>query len=167
MVLGVGVGAFTAGFFHVFTHAFFKACLFLGAGSVIHALHARIHDDERAQDMRNMGGLKKYMPVTFWTFAASTAAIIGFPLTSGFFSKDEILARVLVNQTAGVVAGRTPVWMPPGWVAWVLWGMGILAATLTAFYMVRCLIMTFFGDFRGWTIGRPSQVSRHDDHEGE
>ena len=165
MVLAVGVGAFTAGFFHVFTHAFFKACLFLGAGSVIHAMHARVHDDERSQDMRNMGGLRKYMPLTFWTFAASTAAIIGFPLTSGFFSKDEILARVLVNQPAGVLAGRTPAWTPPGWVAWMLWGIAILAATLTAFYMVRCLIMTFLGDFRGWTIGRPSQLAKRPSHD--
>src|SRR5213075_3266268 len=77
MFIGVGVGAFSAGFFHVFTHAFFKACLFLGAGSVIHAMHARIHDTDRSQDMRNMGGLKKYMPYTFWTFAISWAAIIG------------------------------------------------------------------------------------------
>ncbi len=72
MFLGVGVGAFTAGFFHVFTHAFFKACLFLGAGSVIHAMHARIHDDDKSQDMRNMGGLRKCMPLTHWTFAAAT-----------------------------------------------------------------------------------------------
>ena len=87
MFLGVGVGAFTAGFFHVFTHAFFKACLFLGAGSVIHAMHARIHDDDRSQDMRNMGGLRKYMPLTFWTFVASTLAIVGFPLTSAASSR--------------------------------------------------------------------------------
>ncbi|HLS86553.1 MAG TPA: NADH-quinone oxidoreductase subunit L, partial [Burkholderiales bacterium] len=93
MFLGVGVGAFTAGFFHVLTHAFFKACLFLGAGSVIHAMHARIHDTERSQDMRNMGGLRRYMPYTFATFAAAWAAIVGFPLTSGFFSKDEILLK--------------------------------------------------------------------------
>ena len=73
MFLGVGVGAFTAGFFHVFTHAFFKACLFLGAGSVIHAMHARIHDDDASQDMRNMGGLRKYMPITHWTFAGVAA----------------------------------------------------------------------------------------------
>ena len=79
MFLGVGVGAFTAGFFHVFTHAFFKACLFLGAGSVIHAMHARIHDTDASQDMRNMGGLRKYMPLTLWTFLASCGAIVGVP----------------------------------------------------------------------------------------
>lgn len=164
MVLGVGVGAFTAGFFHVFTHAFFKACLFLGAGSVIHAMHARIHDDVRSQDMRNMGGLMKFMPLTFWTFAASTLAIIGFPLTSGFFSKDEILARVLIQAPAGVKLANAPApWQWPSWAPWVLWGIGILSATLTAFYMCRAVILTFFGEFRGWTVGRASHVP-HDDH---
>ena len=166
MVLGVGVGAFTAGFFHVFTHAFFKACLFLGAGSVIHSMHARIHDDERSQDMRNMGGLAKFMPLTFWTFAASTLAIIGFPLTSGFFYKDEILARTLIEVPAGITGDEYyPAWVWPSWAGWALWSMGILAATLTAFYMCRAVFLTFFGEFRGWTIGRPSQVIRaaHDE----
>ncbi len=172
MFLGVGSGAFTAGFFHVFTHAFFKACLFLGAGSVIHAMHARIHDDDRSQDMRNMGGLKKYMPLTYGTFAASTLAIIGFPLTSGWFSKDEILAMALVNKPvhpyAEQLAKRSiEVWSPPGWVPWLLWGMGILAATMTAFYMCRCLFLTFWGDFRGWTVGRPSMVHAEGTHEHE
>ena len=168
MVLGVGVGAFTAGFFHVFTHAFFKACLFLGAGSVIHAMHARIHDDERSQDMRNMGGLAKYMPYTFWTFAASTLAIIGFPLTSGFFSKDEILARTLIQTPAGIKSDdAVAMWQWPSWAGTALWAIGILAATLTAFYMCRSVFLTFLGDFKGWTIGRPSQVAHaeeHDDH---
>jgi len=172
MFLGVGVGAFTAGFFHVFTHAFFKACLFLGAGSVIHAMHARIHDDVRSQDMRNMGGMRKYMPLTYWTFVASTLAIIGFPLTSGFFSKDEILAHALSNTTVNpyaekLAARHIEIWQAPAWTNWVLWGMGVTAATLTAFYMCRCVFMTFFGDFKGWTIGRPSQLLRasgHDDH---
>ena len=82
MFLGVGVGAFTAGFFHVFTHAFFKACLFLGAGSVIHAMHARIHDDDASQDMRNMGGLRKYMPLTFCTFARVDARDRRLPVHS-------------------------------------------------------------------------------------
>jgi len=178
MFLGVGVGAFTAGFFHVFTHAFFKACLFLGAGSVIHSMHVRVHDDVRSQDMRNMGGLRKFMPLTFGTFVASTLAIIGFPLTSGFFSKDEILAHALVNTPVNPFADRLTarhieVWQPAPWMNWVLWGMGILAATLTAFYMCRAVFMTFFGDFRGWTIGRPSQLlsksaahgGHDDDHE--
>ncbi len=165
MVLGVGVGAFTAGFFHVFTHAFFKACLFLGAGRVIHAVHARIHDTDQSQDMRNMGGLKKYMPLTFWTFAASTLCIVGFPLTSGFFSKDEILARVLIETPTGVKLANAPAaWQWPTWAPWVLWMMGITAATLTAFYMSRAVFLTFYGEFRGWTIGRPSQVSHPEKH---
>jgi len=164
MFLGVGVGAFTAGFFHVFTHAFFKACLFLGAGSVIHAMHARIHDDNRSQDMRNMGGMRKFMPLTFATFAASTLAIIGFPFTSGFFSKDEILAHALTNKTVSPLAERLAarhidVWTAPAWTSWVLWGMGVLAATLTAFYMCRSVFLTFFGEFKGWTIGRASQLA--------
>src|SRR6187549_3131639 len=100
MFLGVGVGAFTAGFFHVITHAFFKACLFLGAGSVIHAMHARIHDSEKSQDMRSMGGLRQYLPHTFLTFAAAWAAIVGFPLTSGFFSKDAILLAAHSSSVA-------------------------------------------------------------------
>jgi NADH-quinone oxidoreductase subunit L len=179
MFLGVGVGAFTAGFFHVFTHAFFKACLFLGAGSVIHSMHVRVHDDVRSQDMRNMGGLRKFMPLTFGTFVASTLAIIGFPFTSGFFSKDEILAHALVNTPVNPFAERLTarhieVWQPAPWMNWALWGMGILAATLTAFYMCRAVFMTFFGEFRGWTIGRPSLLSKtaaahagHAEHEDE
>ena len=176
MFLGVGVGAFTAGFFHVFTHAFFKACLFLGAGSVIHSVHARIHDDAASQDMRNMGGLRKFMPLTFGTYVASTLAIIGFPLTSGFFSKDEILARVLVQTPVSphaerLAARHLEVWSAPGWMQWLLWGMGVAAATLTAFYMCRSVFMTFFGEFRGWTIGRASQMPKskkgaHDDDHG-
>jgi len=177
MFLGVGVGAFTAGFFHVFTHAFFKACLFLGAGSVIHSMHARIHDDEKSQDMRNMGGLKKYLPYTFWTFAAATAAIIGLPFTSGFFSKDEILFRAYVNQPFGLegnFGGHALKMFPyPTWIGPTLYFVGLLAATLTAFYMCRALIMTFFGDFRGWVLGRPSlpppahHDHGHDDHHEE
>ena len=165
MFLAVGVGAFTAGFFHVFTHAFFKACLFLGAGSVIHSMHQRVHDDDRAQDMRNMGGLRKFMPLTFGTFVAATLAIIGFPFTAGFFSKDEILTHALVNTPVspfaeGLSKRGVDLWAAPSWMNWMLWMMGILAATLTAFYMCRAVFMTFFGEFRGWTIGRPSQLMR-------
>ncbi len=164
MFLGVGVGAFTAGFFHVFTHAFFKACLFLGAGSVIHSMHGRIHDDVKSQDMRNMGGLRKYMPYTFWTFFASTAAIIGTPFLSGFFSKDEILFRAYTNLQSHPMMERlkrahNEPFVPPTWVGPALYWVGILAATLTAFYMCRALFMTFYGDFRGWTIGRASQLA--------
>ncbi|MFO0735945.1 MAG: NADH-quinone oxidoreductase subunit L [Labilithrix sp.] len=164
MILGTGVGAFTAGFFHVFTHAFFKACLFLGAGSVIHAMHARIHDDDRSQDMRNMGGLKAHMPITYATFAASTLCIIGFPLTSGFFSKDEILAQTLIAMPGGIkMTGAVTPWQWPSWAPWALWTIGILTATLTAFYMCRLVFLTFWGDFKGWTIGRPT--SKPDHHE--
>jgi NADH-quinone oxidoreductase subunit L len=125
MFLGVGVGAFSAGVFHLMTHAFFKACLFLGSGSIIYALHHR-------QDLADMGGLRKVLPWTFWTFAASTVAIAGIPGTSGFFSKDEILWKAFDN-------GSTLV---PGW---VLWGAGVAAAACTAFYMTRLVAMTFFG----------------------
>ncbi|HSQ61840.1 MAG TPA: NADH-quinone oxidoreductase subunit L [Polyangiaceae bacterium] len=176
MFLGVGVGAFTAGFFHVLTHAFFKACLFLGAGSVIHAMHGRIHDDDKAQDMRSMGGLRKYMPYTYWTFVVATAAIIGTPLLSGFFSKDEILFRSYVNRLSSPMyerlkhEGALP-YTPPEWLGPVLYWTAVAAATLTAFYMCRALFMTFYGDFRGWTIGRPSQLAKMErekaDHDDE
>jgi NADH-quinone oxidoreductase subunit L len=167
MFLGVGAGAFTAGFFHLFTHAFFKACLFLCAGSVIHAMHARIHDDDAAQDIRNMGGLRKWLPLTHGTFAVATAAIIGLPLTSGFFSKDEILYRAFVDHTVNPMAGvgmlrRLRVYEPPMWIGPVLYAAGVLAATLTAFYMCRLYFLTFWGDFRGWKVGRPSQLAKHE-----
>ena len=164
MFLGVGVGAFTAGFFHVFTHAFFKACLFLGAGSVIHAMHARIHDGDASQDLRNMGGLRKWMPLTHWTFAAATAAIIGLPFTAGFFSKDEILYRSFVDHTVNPLAGtgmlkNVGVYEPPAWLGAALYAVGVAAALMTAFYMCRLYILTFWGEFRGWTVGRPSILS--------
>jgi NADH-quinone oxidoreductase subunit L len=123
MFIGVGVGAYSAAVFHLVTHAFFKACLFLGAGSVIHAMH---HE----QDMRKMGGLKQYMPVTFITFFVSVLAIAGVPGTSGFFSKDEILWLAF--------SGHHP----------VIWGLAVLGAGMTAFYMFRQLFMVFFGDCR-------------------
>jgi NADH-quinone oxidoreductase subunit L len=163
MFIGVGVGAFTAGFFHVFTHAFFKACLFLGAGSVIHAMHARIHDGVQSQDVRNMGGLRKYMPLTYWTFFASTLAIAGCPFTSGFFSKDEILYRAFVDHTVNPfrIAAYSDGghWAAPNWVAPAVFIVGLLAAVMTAFYMFRVMFLTFHGDFRGWTIGRASMIS--------
>ena len=130
MMIGVGVGAYAAGIYHVTTHAFFKACLFLGAGSVIHALH---HE----QDIRKMGGLLKKMPRTAWTFLISTAAIAGFPPLSGFFSKDEILFKTFTG------ANEALPWAPK--VAWVL---GTLAAVLTAFYMFRLFFLTFLGEPR-------------------
>ena len=123
MFLALGVGAFSTGVFHVITHAFFKACLFLGAGSVIHALHGE-------QDIRNMGGLRKAMPLTFITFLVSSIAISGVPPFSGFFSKDEILAAVFQHNK-------------------ILWIVASLASLLTAFYMFRLVFLTFFGVFRG------------------
>ena len=123
MFLGLGVGAYTGAVFHVMTHAFFKALLFLGAGSVIHAMGGE-------QDMRNMGGLKKYMRTTHLTFLLGCLAIAGMPPFSGFFSKDEILAAAYANNP-------------------VLWGIGVITAMMTAFYMFRLYAMTFLGKFRG------------------
>jgi NADH-quinone oxidoreductase subunit L len=123
MFLGLGVGAYDGGFFHVITHAFFKALLFLGAGSVIHAMH---HE----QDMRHMGGLRKKLPITFITMLIGTLAIAGLPPFSGFFSKDEILAHVFEHSK-------------------VMWAIGVFTAFLTAFYMFRMLFLTFFGTYRG------------------
>jgi len=123
MFLGCGVGAFTAAIFHLITHAFFKACLFLSSGSVIHGLHGE-------QDMRKMGGLKSYFPITYKTFLVSTLAIAGIPPLSGFFSKDEILFHSLMDGNI------------------LLWGMGIGGAMLTAFYMFRLIFMTFHGESR-------------------
>lgn len=174
MFLGAGVGAFTAGFFHVLTHAFFKACLFLGAGSVIHAMHARIHDGDASQDMQYMGGLKKYMPVTFWTFAAATAAIVGFPFTSGFFSKDEILFKAYTSSIQLPAHARTlkygaqeivlTQW--PSWGSATLFALGVAGAVMTAFYMTRLGIRIFFGEFKGWTIvaGAAAAHGDHDHH---
>ena len=165
MFLGVGVGAFTAGFFHVFTHAFFKACLFLGAGSVIHAMHARIHDDTAAQDVRLMGGLRKWLPITHWTFAAATAAIIGLPLTSGFFSKDEILYRAFVDHTVSPITAAHS-YEPPPWIGPTLFWVAFVAAVMTAFYMCRLYFLTFWGDFKGWTVGRPSLLAKEELEHG-
>jgi NADH-quinone oxidoreductase subunit L len=122
--MACGVGAFVIGIFHVMTHAFFKALMFLGAGSVIHGMH---HE----QDMRRMGGLKKYMPYTYWTFMAGWLAICGVIPFSGFWSKDEILWNA---------ASTTHI--PLGWIVWIV---GTIAATCTAFYMTRLMAMTFWG----------------------
>ncbi|MFO0757849.1 MAG: NADH-quinone oxidoreductase subunit L [Byssovorax sp.] len=173
MFIGVGVGAFSAGFFHVFTHAFFKACLFLGAGSVIHAMHARIHDTDKSQDMRNMGGLAQYLPITRWTFLLSCFAIAGAPPLAGFWSKDEILWRAFssVVKTPAGASSRVPMWAWPGWLGPAIYWAGILAATMTAFYMFRAYFTTFHGKFRGWTIKAgwkdPHAHGHHDDHHHE
>ncbi len=136
MFAAVGVGFFAAGFFHVFTHAFFKACLFLGAGSVMHAVHA--HGDA---DIFKLGGLKKDLPITRWTFLASCLAIAGFPLTSGFFSKDEIL----LGAAAQIYRPDDALMTFVGW--FTLVGL-TLAAVMTAFYMFRLYFLTFTGDYR-------------------
>ncbi|HEX7128003.1 MAG TPA: proton-conducting transporter membrane subunit, partial [Thermodesulfobacteriota bacterium] len=136
MFLAVGLGAFGAAIFHVFTHAFFKACLFLGSGSVIHAM-----DGE--QDMRKMGGLKAWLPTTYWTFVVGTIAIAGIPPLAGFFSKDEIL----FSAFTGGGLGR------------VLWALGIAAAAMTSFYMFRLVFLTFHGQ------PRMSEAVRHHLHE--
>jgi NADH-quinone oxidoreductase subunit L len=173
MFVGVGVGAFTAGFYHVITHAFFKACLFLGAGSVIHAMHARIHDNDASQDVRNMGGLRAHLPITHATFLASCFAIAGFPLTSGYFSKDEILHNAFTSSVRpptddGTAYGLTLfVW--PTWGGKLLLTIGILAAVMTAFYMFRLYFLTFHGEFRGWKIvagwKEPEGAHGHDAHD--
>jgi len=144
MFLGAGVGAFIAGIFHVVTHAFFKACLFLGSGSVIHACGGE-------QDMRKMGGLRKVMPITFWTFLVATVAIAGIPVFAGFFSKDKILAKAFE-------AGYTDL-NHFGTVYFVLWALALLGAFVTAFYMFRLVFMTFFGEFRG------GEEAKHHLHE--
>src|SRR5881392_1799776 len=130
MFLAMGVGAYAAGIFHLVTHAFFKACLFLGSGSVIHAMSGE-------QDMRKMGGLKSKIPITYWTFLIATIAIAGIPPLAGFFSKDEILASALANPYF------------PQWFNAIIWILGTLAAFCTAFYMFRLVYLTFFGAFRG------------------
>ncbi|GAB3841730.1 NADH-quinone oxidoreductase subunit L [Hymenobacter jeollabukensis] len=133
MFLALGVMGYTSSLFHVLTHAFFKALMFLGAGSVIHAM-------SNEQDIRNMGGLRKALPITFLTFLIGCLAIAGIPPFSGFFSKDEILAHAFEHNK-------------------VLWGIGLLTAFLTAFYMFRLLFLTFFGEFRG------TEEQKHHLHE--
>jgi len=147
MMLAVGVGNYTAAIFHLLTHAFFKACMFLGSGSVIHAMHDalhHVHSHADAQDMRNMGGLRRKMPWTFATFAVSTLAISGVPLTSGFLSKDAILGGSLAFAMRESAHAALPV-------------LGFGAALMTAFYMFRLLFMTFFGE----------AAARADDHDRE
>jgi len=133
MFLALGLGAYEVAVFHVITHAFFKACLFLGSGSVIHALHGE-------QDMKNMGGLRKVMPITFWTMMISTLAISGIFPFSGFWSKDEILMTAF--------HGNIPLWV-----------IGSIASIMTAFYMFRLMYLTFFNDFRG------TEEQKHHLHE--
>jgi len=156
MFMAAGVGAFFVSIFHVVTHAFFKACLFLGSGSVIHGMEEVEHsleqdgqdvEDFDPQDMRTMGGLKEYMPATSTTYLLATLAISGIPLTAGFFSKDEILFKAFEFGYAG-----------HGY-AWAVWAVGVLTALLTAFYMMRSYVLTFEGEPR-W-----SASDRHEPHE--
>jgi NADH-quinone oxidoreductase subunit L len=145
MIMALGSGAYLAGFFHLVTHAMFKASLFLGSGSVIHAMHHALHHTKShadPQDMRNMGGLKKYMPRTHWTFLLATIALAGVPLTSGFLSKDAILGGTLAYAR-----------LHPG--NWLLPVFGFGAALLTAFYMFRLVFLTFYGEFRSGKEAEP------------
>src|ERR1051326_434381 len=145
MFLACGVGAFIAAIFHVITHAFFKALLFLGSGSVINGMH---HE----QDMRRMGGLKKYLPITFATMFAGWLAISGVPIWAGFFSKDEILWKTWSATGLGSFSK-------------VLWVIGAITALLTAIYMTRLMVMTFWGNERfRETHSGPTEHEEHDDH---
>ena len=144
MFMACGVGAFSAGIFHLMTHAFFKGLLFLGAGSVIHAVGGE-------QDMRKMGGLRSYIPWTFMTMGIATLAIAGIPPLAGFWSKDEILWKAFSSDHG----------------SWVFWLMGVVTAFITSFYMFRLLFMTFFGDYRGAHVdehGHGSHGHGHSEH---
>ena len=144
MFMACGVGAFSAGIFHLMTHAFFKGLLFLAAGSVIHAVGGE-------QDMRKMGGLRSYIPWTFMTMGIATLAIAGIPPLAGFWSKDEILWQAYSSSHG----------------SWVFWLIGVITAFLTSFYMFRLLFMTFFGDYHGAQVdehGHGSHGHGHDDH---
>jgi len=137
MFLAMGAGAFGAGIFHLYTHAFFKACLFLGSGAVIHALHGE-------QDIRHMGGLKKHLPITYWTFLIASLAISGVPFLAGFFSKDEILFETFLHGYQ------------------VLWVIGAITSLLTATYMFRLVHLTFHGDERWHGVASHEAPHLHD-----
>jgi NADH-quinone oxidoreductase subunit L len=149
MFMACGVGAFSAGIFHLMTHAFFKGLLFLAAGSVIHAVGGE-------QDMRKMGGLRSYIPWTFLTMGIATLAIAGIPPFAGFWSKDEILWKAFSSEHG----------------SWVFWLVGVITAFITSFYMFRLLFMTFFGDYHGahvdehghGTHGHAHAAHGHDEH---
>ncbi|GJM21844.1 MAG: NADH-quinone oxidoreductase subunit L [Planctomycetota bacterium] len=134
MMLGLGVGGYVAGLFHLITHACFKACLFLGSGSVIHAVHS--------QDMRDMGGLRKKMPVTYWTFLISTLALAGVPMFAGYYSKDQIIATAMAWGLTGGAAN------------WIPLLFGVVGAFMTTFYMFRLVFLTFHG--------KPADQHRYD-----
>ncbi len=150
MFIGVGVGAFFAGTMHLVTHAFFKACLFLGSGAVIHGLHGE-------QDIQKMGGLRKYMPSTRTTFLVATVAITGILPISGFFSKDEILGQALHTRAFSFLTLTPDGSAHLTWLGPLVYAVGSFAAFLTSFYMWRCYFLTFSGEYRG-----PESVHPHE-----
>ena len=148
MFVGVGSGAYVSGIFHLVTHAFFKALLFLGSGSVIFAMHRAYHAthrEEDTQDMRNMGGLWRHMPWTFMLMLAATLAIAGIFPFAGFFSKDEILGTVFLRARASTLADAHWLGIPGGIVLYACYAIGLAAAFMTAVYMMRMLLYTFAG----------------------
>ena len=145
MMAALGVGGYTAGIFHLFTHGFFKALLFLGSGSLIHAVHSN--------NMSDMGGMRKYMPWTFVTFIIGSLALAGFPLTAGFFSKDEILVSAQIWADNGQFTGTLVFWL------------GLAGAMVTTFYMARSCFLIFFGEHRGAHHG--DAAATHDEHADE
>lgn len=150
MMAALGVGSYTAGIFHLFTHGFFKALLFLGSGSLIHAVHSN--------NMSDMGGMRKFMPHTYWTFIVGTLALAGFPLTAGFFSKDEILVGAQIWADNGIWTGNLVYWV------------GLAGAMVTTFYMGRAIFLIFFGEHRGLSHhgddghGHDPEGVTHDEH---
>ncbi len=162
MFIAVGSGAYTAGVFHLVTHAFFKALLFLGAGSVIHAMHAAYHHTHRhddPQDLRNMGGLSRYLPVTAVAMTVATLAIAGVPPLAGFFSKDEILSSVFARAHDSPLAHATLLGMAGSTILYVVYGLGLLTALLTAIYMTRMMLLAFGGANR---TGEAERTVLHD-----
>ena len=162
MFMAVGSGAYTAGVFHLVTHAFFKAVLFLGAGSVIHAMHAAYHHTHRhedAQDMRNMGGLRRFMPATAAAMGVAWLAIAGVPPLAGFFSKDEILSTLFARASNSPLANATLLGIPGRTLLFVAYGIGVLTALLTAIYMTRLMVLTFAGHNR---TGEAEQSALHE-----
>ncbi|MFL5615652.1 MAG: NADH-quinone oxidoreductase subunit L [Gemmatimonadaceae bacterium] len=151
MFIAVGSGAYVSGIFHLVTHAFFKALLFLGSGSVIFAMHRAFHAThsvEDAQDMRNMGGLRRYMPWTFWLMLAATLAIAGIFPFAGFFSKDAILGTVFLRARESTLADAHWLGIPGNIILYACYVIGLAAAFMTAVYMTRMLIYTFLGPNR-------------------
>ncbi|MEO7102713.1 MAG: proton-conducting transporter membrane subunit, partial [Gemmatimonadaceae bacterium] len=162
MFIGVGVGAYSAGIFHLATHAFFKGLLFLGAGSVIYTMHAAYHHSGNhadAQDMRNMGGMRKAMPVTWVMMWIATLAISGVPPFAGFFSKDSILNAAFEHSNDSILSGATWLGISGHTVLLGVYVFGLAAALLTAVYMTRLMLYTFHGP------SRATETEQHAMHE--